>query len=114
MVHIDQIKIGLGRFMETEIVSKIPGWKRWVFGTGAAIILERLGEMLDQYKAHPVISALGIVDGDMVDLGTVYKHLRTQAAGGSAQIDIPMIGTMTISAADIEKLYKMILEVEKQ
>ena len=54
---------------------------------------------------------LEIIDeNDMIDIDTIYGEIRKQAEKGSATIDIPMVGSITLTKDDVDKLYRLIKE----
>lgn len=111
MVHINKVKNGIVKYLDTEVITKLPGWKSWVFGAGAIIMLSRIDAVIAQVKEHPVVKAMGIIDGDMVDVETLYSAFKKQAQTvGAVDISIPMIGDLRMGASDIDRLYSMIME----
>ena len=67
--------------------------------------------MFNAFKAHPVVKMLEVIDENgMIDIDTIYTELRKQAEKGSATFDAPMIGTITLTKDDVDKLYRLIKE----
>ena len=108
-VNVGQIQRGLAEYIENEIVAKITDWRKWVFGTGASMLLMRSGDVFNTLKANPVVAMLGVIDeNDMVDLDLVYQEVKKQAARGSITIYVPMMGPLTLNETDVDKLYNYI------
>lgn len=110
MVHYSKIVSGLVQFIDQDMVSKMHGsWKAWAVGTAAALIARRAEAMFRDISNNQYIHALGLIDGEMVDVEGIYSALLQQAQKGSATVDMPLIGSVTYSAADVEQLYRCIM-----
>ena len=46
MVCLEKIQAGASAFLDAEIMPKLPGLQRWLFGGTAALFLERLPDMV--------------------------------------------------------------------
>ena len=111
MVHINKVKNGIVKFLDAEVITKLPGWKSWVFGAGAILILSKIDTVIDQIKEHPVVKMMGVVEGDMVDVEALYAAFKKQAQTvGAVDIEIPVIGALRMGASDIDRLYNFIME----
>jgi len=110
MVTKEQIKKGMARYLDMEIMPKLDGWKRWVFGAGATAYLDKTDKMFDLLRENQMLALLDLVDDDdMIDLDVVYKAFRQQAEHCPANIALPLVGTFTFSVGDIDNLYSYIL-----
>ena len=111
MVTYNQVVNGMTKYIDQEIVNKIQGWQRWALGAGAGIMMNKGTNMFNAFKAHPVVKMLEVIDENgMIDIDTIYTELRKQAEKGSATFDAPMIGTITLTKDDVDKLYRLIKE----
>ena len=111
MVTYNQVVNGMAKYIDQEIVNKIQGWQRWALGAGAGIMMNKGTNIFNAFKAHPVVKMLEVIDdNDMIDIDTIYAELRKQAEKGSATFDAPMIGTITLTKDDVDKLYRLIKE----
>ena len=111
MVTYNQVVNGMAKYIDQEIINKIQGWQRWALGAGAGIMMNKGTNMFNAFKAHPVVKMLEVIDdNDMIDIDTIYTELRKQAEKGSATFDAPMIGTITLTKDDVDKLYRLIKE----
>lgn len=109
MVSYSQVVNGISKFIDQEIINKIQGWQKWVLGTGAGIMLSKSGEIFTQLKENSLVKILGLIDkNNMVDVDTIYSELRKQAEKGAIVADIPMLGKITLTKDDVEKLYTCI------
>lgn len=110
MVTIGQVQQGLGRYIDEEFLAKLEGWQKWVFGAGAALVVEQVPSIIEQYKGSAVITMLGVIDNDnRIDIDKLYQHMITQARKGAVQMNLPIVGSVTLDDGDVEKLYRMII-----
>lgn len=111
MVHKSKVLVGLANYVDAEIVGKMTGsWKAWVIGGATGLAVSRADALIGQLAGNPVVRALGIIDGENIDVDAIYAELLKQAQKGSATVTLPAIGSVTFSAADVESLYRHIKE----
>ncbi len=110
MVTMDKVKRGTAMYLETELVPSLGGWQKWLVGAGAAILVNRMDSVVVNLANMPVVKMMDIIHGDKIDIETVYEAVREQAKTTPAVVDIPGLGTLKLSVADVDKLYKMIME----
>lgn len=110
MVTLAQATAGIERYLDTEILAKIPGWQKWVLGAAASRMLSRSGEIFNTLKNNPVVSAMGIIDeNDQIDIDAVYREFSAQAQRGVITFDVPFVGPLTLGAGDVDQLYRYII-----
>ena len=111
MVTYNQVVNGMAKYIDQEIINKIQGWQRWALGAGAGIMMNKGANIFNALKVNPIIKMLEVIDdNDMIDIDTIYTEIRKQAEKGSATFDAPMIGTITLTKDDVDKLYHLIKE----
>lgn len=109
MIHRSRVMQGIAAYIDNEIVAKMSGsWKSWVIGSAAGIALSRSDELLNTLSANPAVRALGLIDGENINVEAIYEELRKQAQKGTATVELPVVGAITFSAADVESLYRYI------
>lgn len=113
MMHYTQVVRGLMAYADAEILSKLNGsLKAWVIGG----VLELLGGSAEgvfrQLQGMPMVDALGIINGENVDVDRLYAILRRQAQRGPATENIKMLGPITFTLADVDELYRHIKRQE--
>ena len=110
MVTMQQVKTGLVKYIDTDVLPHLTGVKRIGLGVYTALAADNLVNVLNQYKEHPAVSVLQIIDKDgNVDIDKLYQAMAPQFANGEKQtISIPLIGDMTVDRSDLEKLYRYI------
>ena len=100
---------GIAGYVNDEIVSKMTGsWKAWLVGGAAGLATARAGKLIDELAKNPMITALGLIQGEMIDVEAIYTELLKQAQKGSATVDLPVVGPITFGVADVESLYRHI------
>ena len=111
MVAYNQVVNGMSKYIDQEIINKIQGLPRWGLGVVSGIALSRGNNIFNTLKANPIVKMLEVIDeNDMIDIDTIYTELRKQAEKGAVTFDAPMIGTITLTKDDVDKLYHLIKE----
>ena len=111
MVAYNQVVNGMTKYIDQEIINKIQGWQRWALGAGAGIMMTKGANIFNTLKSNPIIKMLDVIDeNDMIDIDTIYTELRKQAEKGAVTFEAPMIGTITLTKDDVDKLYHLIKE----
>ena len=112
MVTIEQVKNGLTKYVDSEILPSISGGKRFALGVGAALAIKNLENTLNKYMNSPVLSALGILDdGSNIDIDKVYAAATETLTGmDKFSIDVPMLGVLTFRQGDLDALWAAIKE----
>ena len=110
MVHKSKVINGIAGYVDAEIISKMAGsWKAWLVGGVAGLAAARAGVLIDELAKNPMVNALGIVQGENVDVEAIYAELLKQAQKGSATVELPVVGPITFGVADVESLYRHIM-----
>lgn len=104
MVTLDQMQEGLAAYVESELVAKVPGLRKWAVAFMASPVLLQLRTMAENNRAMLVSSGYMTEDG-MVDIDRVCRELKAVASKeGEVTEHIPMLGTFRFSETDIDKL----------
>lgn len=108
MVTFMQVKQGLGGYITHEIIAKMAGWQQWVAGAFVALVMSKADQIFEQFKNNPAILMLGVIsENGEIDIDALHGAFRQQAKE-PVRIDLPMIGSITLSAADIDSIYQYI------
>ena len=111
MVRIEQIKRGLSAFADTELVPKMTGIQKWIFAAGVSAYLANADALVDKWMQKPIVKDLEIIREDKtIDVDKMYRFLKEAARKGPAEMDIPMVGKITLTEADLDKIYTLILQ----
>ena len=72
--------------------------------------MEQFPQIIEQYKSNEVVKMLGVIDqDDHIDIDRLYQHIVPIARKGAATINLPLVGAVTINDADVDKLYRYII-----
>lgn len=105
MITLETAKVAIATFIEKEMLSRIPDWKKWALGTFVSITLEKGDNLFQIFKRHPFIKALEIIgDDDMIDDELIIRHLLSQSQKSSVSFDVPLIGPITLTEKDVKML----------
>ena len=110
MYHYRQVIHGLVRFVDDELVPKMHGLNKWLFGTAAGIVASKGERVFHALREIELMHTLDIIEGENINVDCIYKELIRQAEKGEIVIEIPMIGDIKLDHKDVEKLYKFIIE----
>lgn len=110
MVTVEQVKTGLAAFVDAEVVSKLHGGAKWAVGIGSGMIINNYAVAFERLKGNTIVQMMGVVDeSGMIDIERLYQEARKIAAQEPLEIEIPMVGKMRFTIADLDKLYSLIM-----
>jgi len=111
MIHYAKVIDGIVTYIDHDMLSKLNGsWKAWGLGALIGILKARAPEVFGQLRDNSMVKTLGLIDGEMVDVDTIYKNLLEQAQKCTATVDLPFVGCVTYSASDVDQLYRCIIQ----
>ena len=109
MYNYDKVMNGVAKYVDNEIVSKVPGWKKWVIGSGIGMVLSNSSNMFNKIKDNEFVKMLNLVDEyDNINVDEIYKELKKQAQKSSINVELPMVGSFILNEQDVDKLYNFI------
>ena len=110
MIHKSRIARGIAAYVDAELMPALAGsWKAWALGSAAGIMASKADRMIDVLAKNPIIAAMGLIEGENVDVESIFAELRKQAQRGNATLEIPLIGPIVFGVNDVESLYKHIM-----
>lgn len=111
MVSINQIKAGLGDYIDAVMLPRMDSKRKFVTGIAYILIASKMDQVIPAISALPAINMLGIIDPDgNVDIDSLYKAAKAQIERqGELEISIKMLGDFKFRADDIDELYRYIL-----
>ena len=110
MVNKSQIKNGLIRYIDTELIPKTQGLQFWAMTAAGTLAANKAEALIDNFVAQPMAQSLGIADNGMIDIEAIYNAVRPAAERAPANVAIPFVGSYTLNAQDVDKLYNYILQ----
>lgn len=109
MATINQVRRGIEKYMDAEILPKLPKAKAFGMGVYAELLLSQTESQLQKYLELPAVKVLGIVDeSGNIDIEKL-RDIARKRMPDSMQLDLPLIGTFTFRDADIDLLYQHIM-----
>lgn len=109
MVTYSQLIRGLTDFIDNEIVNKITGYQKWIFGTMTGVALSKSTNLFNKFKDNDLIKTLEIIDKDNnIDIDVLYTELKKQASRGAITFEVPLLGNLTLTESDVDKAYNYI------
>lgn len=115
MVSINQVELGLAAYLDAEVLPKLPmtgqydPLKKVVVATGAMYTVKRGRNLLVRYE--PLLSSIGLINGDSVDIEGVREELRGQIPAEGLAVNVPLLGELRFYKADIDTIYSYIMGV---
>lgn len=100
---------GILTYIQNEMAGKLAGsWKAWAINIMAGMAATKAESLMRELGANSVVKAMGLIDGENVNVDALMGELRKQAKDSTATINIPMIGAYTIGIADVDALDRYI------
>ena len=108
MTSIENIGIGIARYIDRELASKTDGLKKWGLSLASVLIVAKITEMANQYS--DVLKSAGYMnENGMVDDVKLLSDLKGVAhEKGAVTQNLPYIGSFTFDESDIEMLGRYI------
>lgn len=102
----EQIINGLMSYAEAEVMGKLPTAGKWIMGTAIVLAANKMPQVAKEFVNHPLVRMLGVVDEDeKIDADAMLQAMRTAADKyGSMTLDVPMVGKLTFSVDDVDRL----------
>ena len=109
MVTKEQFINGISKYIDSELISKIPGLSKWVVALGLGAYLPQVNKMLDDN--HKMLIDAGYMHEDgMICIDKVYNDIMQIARKtGSVTQHIPLVGDVTFSETDLTSMYHNIV-----
>ena len=115
MVTADQIKAGIGDYLQQKMMPKLDNLRQFLLGTVYGLGAAKMDALLEQAAKTPMLRALGVIQDNGVDLGTLFEAAHAQLkAQGKLSIDIPFMGTFAFDEQDLRDLYQAIIGQERK
>lgn len=108
MVHYTKVFQGFAAFLDQEIMPRLSGISKWLFGGAAELALLNAQKNFQAVKGSPLISMLDVVHGEEIDVDKAYQVIRKQAEREPAVIALPVIGEVKLNEGDVDTIYRLI------
>lgn len=109
MVTFEKIEMGIGRFIDDEIVGRLPGgsWQKPVF---SAVAIFAIKGYVGKLKDNAFLKGAGIVTEEGVNIEAFAEELKKTMPINGIKVEIPMLGEATFVPADVDALLRKIRE----
>lgn len=111
MVSIEQVKSGLIKYIDSDIMPHLTGLRKVGLGVYVALASDKAVDMAMQYRDHPAVAVLDVIDdAGNVDIDRLYQAVIPMVQSGEKiPVEIPLIGEVRMDRNDVEKLYRYIV-----
>lgn len=105
-LNTEQVMQGLINYADNEVMGKLPTSGKWVAGTAIYLASNKAQQVINMLSENTIVKMLGIIDENgMVDTDALLTAMKSSADRyGNLTVDVPMIGRLTFSSADVEHL----------
>ena len=110
MVTVEQIKAGLGDYLQAKIMPRLDNKRQFVLGMAYGLGEGRIDALIAEAGKNQIVKAMGLIDENgRVDIDALYNAAIAQMqAQQQLQIDIPLMGAFTFDEADLRELRECI------
>ena len=114
MVTVEQIKAGIGDYLQAKIMPRLDNKRQFVLGMAYGMGADRIDALIAEAGKNQIVKAMGLIDENgRVDIDALYNAAIAQMqAQHQLQIDIPMMGSFTFDEADLRELRECIARRE--
>ena len=107
MKSVEQVSRGVANFFDTEVRPSLSSGKQILYGIAVGRIAANAPKLIAQYA--PILSPLGILQGDMIDAEGLAAELRSQMnrSGGTLTVRI-MNDEFVFKPQDVDSLLRHI------
>lgn len=105
MIHYSRVIQGILLYIQNEMAGQLAGsWKAWALNILAGMAATRAEAMFGELAKHQAVTALGLIEGENVNVDAIMAELRKQAKDSTATMQIPILGAYTVGIADVNAL----------
>ncbi len=107
-ITIDRAKSALMEYISDEFCNRLYDYRKWLVPVFIGSYMPKLDKMIEENKEGLV--SLGFIDENgLICIDTVYKKFKDTAEEyGDVIQKMPLLGEVTFTSKDIDKLYKII------
>lgn len=110
MVHYTKVVNGLIKYIESDILAQLNGsLGAWGASIVVGLVAKRIEQVYHDLTSNAMVKALGVVDGEMINIEVIYAEALKAAQKGSATVTMPFVGPVTLKVADVESAYRFII-----
>ncbi len=110
MVTVNQVKNGLVKYIDNEVLPHLTGAKKIGLGVYTALAAENLEKTVLKYRTHPAVEMLDVIDENCeINIDRLYRAAVPYFEGGEKHaLEIPLIGEIIVCRKDLDELFRLI------
>lgn len=110
MATTEQIKTGIGSYIQTRLMPRLDGKRQFLLGTVYGLCMNKMDALIAQAAQNPMARTLGIVrENGEIDVDALHSAACAQMQEqGKLTIEIPFMGTFAFDENDLRELWQMI------
>lgn len=110
MMTCEQIKAGIGDWLNVKIMPRLDGKRQFMLGMAYGLGAGRIDALIAEAGKNQIVKAMGLIDENgCVDIDALYNAAIAQMqVQQRLQIDIPLMGAFTFDEADLRELRECI------
>ena len=110
MVHYSKVFTGVEKYIRNDILAQLNGSpSKWLCGTIVALAMLEMDRVYRWcVDKLPIAQAVGVIDGENINVDKIYPLLLNEARQGSATLVLKVIPPLTLTEKDVESLYRYI------
>ena len=107
-ITVDRAKSALMEYISDEFCNRLYDYRKWLVPIFIGSYMPKLDKMIEENKEGLV--SLGFMDENgLICIDTVYRKFKDTAEEyGDVIQKMPLLGEVTFTSKDIDKLYKII------
>ena len=107
-ITIDRAKSALMEYISDEFCNRLYDYRKWLVPVFIGSYMPKLDKMIEENKEGLI--SLGFMDENgLICIDTVYKKFKDTAEEyGDVIQKMPLLGEVTFTSKDIDKLYRII------
>lgn len=107
-ITIDRAKSALMEYISDEFCNRLYDYRKWLVPVFIGSYMPKIDKMIEENKEGLV--SLGFMDENgLICIDTVYRRFKDTAEEyGDVIQKMPLLGEVTFTSKDIDKLYKII------
>lgn len=111
MTPFTQLQKGVAAYLDAEVMPHIDAssWQKVAIGTAMSLAIHRADRYIPILQENSFVKNLGLIDENgAVDVAALVPEIKKNLPKEGMKIDLPMVGSITLHEADVDKLYKYI------
>lgn len=110
MATTEQIKAGIGNYIQTRLMPRLDGKRQFLLGTVYGLCVNKMDTLIAHAAQNPTVRALGVVqENGEIDIDALHSAALAQMqAQGKVSVDIPLLGAFAFDENDLRELRQMI------